>query len=308
MEHYQPEFVTRYLTENAACTCPACQSSGNELAVVSIQFNNQQRDSLEVSCESAARQLLLNPQAFVLHAGENSGETLPHTDLWLETLNQQCLNLAMHPSLNTETALYAIGILLSKAQQYQRQQQHDPALLVGMAEEVCVLANNGVLADQYNQLPQFSALRAAALKTLSALPIDFTLPLSEKMTLTLKISELMLMNETHLVDRVQALGSLWEEFHAQAPAFVARNILIYQIYQNIFPGRNPTRYGSQMLHLTRQFFQLNNLFALWLETGNPLTDDVQVSLFSSWYRSQCNIVANPRDDDDAALLEAFALI
>lgn len=311
MEHYQPEFVLRYLAENTDCACPACQMAEGESPIVQVKFNNQQRDSLDLRCESAARQMLLNPKAFVLHAGENAETADAQPDPWLETLNQQCLNLAMHPALTVETALYAIGILLSKAKQYQQTQQDDLSLLVMMAQQIGHLGEEGVLAEQYAQLPQIGSVETEALKALGAQRISFNLPMMEKMAVSLKVGELVVMNDAQLADRVTALNAFWTQAASDnALAWIARNVLMYQLYHDIFPGNDSALYGTKMLQLATQFFQLKMLLAIWLETGNALTEESVVSLFSSWKQLPAT-ASSPlalKSDDDTALLHALSLI
>ena len=311
MEHYQPEFVLRYLAENADCACPSCQTAEGTSPLIQVKFNHQQRDSLDLRCESAARQMLLNPKAFVLHAEENDEQPDAPADLWLETLNQQCLNLAMHPALSVETALYAIGILLSKAKQYQQTQQDDPSLLVMMAEQIGHLGEEGVLAEQYARLPQIGSVETEALKTLGAQRISFNLPMMEKMAVSLKVGELVVMNDAQLTDRVAAMNAVWAEAGKEnALAWMARNVLIYQLYHDIFPGSDSAAYGTTLLQLATQFFQLKMLLAIWVETGNALTEESVVALFSSWKQLPAT-AASPlalKSDDDTALLHALSLI
>jgi lysine-N-methylase len=311
MEHYQPEFVIRYLAENTACRCSACQSAGSPSPLISIKFNQQQRDSLDVRCESATRQMLLNPGAFILHVAENDETTDVQPDLWLENLNQQCLNLAMHPALTLETALYAIGILLSKAQQYQDIQQNDPALLTEMAAQLGSLAEQGILAEQYLQLPQVAATQAKALKSLSAQRINFNLPMMEKMAVSLKVGELMVMNETQLIDRVRALQAHSDALKTtrNMPS-IMRNSLMYKLYHDVFPGHSDVRYGEKMLRLALQYFHLKMILAIWIETGSELTDDVLISMFCSWHHTLDKDLPSDisGNDAEASLLHAFSLI
>jgi lysine-N-methylase len=307
MEHYQPEFVVRYLAENADCACPHCLSSDDANPLTSIKFNNQQRDSLDVTCESAARQMLLNPDAFVLHAGKNDEIADAQPDIWLETLNQECLNLAMHPALTVELSLFAIGILLSRVQQYQGAKANDPALLVTMAQELCLLAEQGVLAQQYVALPQIGTVQTMALKSLGAKRMSFNLPPMEKMAVALKIGELKIMNDAQLVDRASSLQTQWNVFKtASNLALIYRNVLIYKLYTDIFPGKNDVCYGEKFLRLTQQFFQLKMLFAIWAETGNELTDDIISSLYISLQSlgEDVDITIN----DEEKVLYALALI
>lgn len=108
--------------------------------------------------------MLLNPEAFILHTSQGEAQGEDELSAWSETLNQQCINLAVHPALSLEGSLYAIGVLLSKAQQYLDGGEHDPALLSSMGEQLAMLAEQGVLTQQFALLPPIAENRIAALK------------------------------------------------------------------------------------------------------------------------------------------------
>ncbi len=142
-EHYQPEFVSRFDARETACECPACRNGGEGWPHISVKMKNQQRESLDIVCETAAKEMLFNPDAFILHTTQRAAQGEEMLSPWSETLNQQCVNLAIHPALALEVSLYSIGVLLSKAQQYRDNGECDPALLVNMGEQLAALAEQG---------------------------------------------------------------------------------------------------------------------------------------------------------------------
>ncbi|WP_439411931.1 hypothetical protein [Enterobacter ludwigii] len=309
MEHYQPEFVISYLTNNMTCTCPACQmTTEKEWPLVHVRFNNQLRDSLDICCETVAKQLLLNVQAFEMNYTENEQVAESVMDICLEELNQQCLHLATHHALTTDTALYAIGILLTKAQQ---DTFVDPKLLATMTEQLGGLAENGVINETYEQLARITTIKSNALKALGSQRISFNLSMMEKMTMALKVSELVVMSDAQLADRVSTLNRIWVHFNAeQSQENVLRNFLIYKLYNDVFPGGDSKHYGAELYQLATQCFQLKMLLSIWLETGNLLTDDILVVLFSSWQRAQKTLPPQTysSEDDETILLHALSLV
>lgn len=69
--------------------------------------------------------------------------------------------------------------------------------------------------------------------------LNLNLPLTEKMSVALKMSELSVMQSARLADRLQQLESLWSTI----PLFdeqphILRNALIYQLYNDVFPAFN----------------------------------------------------------------------
>ncbi|MBF4167786.1 hypothetical protein ISU94_19360 [Enterobacter hormaechei] len=283
IEHYQPEFVLRFRARNEACECPVCQAAtGNNWPYTSMTAGKQQRDSLDASCESAAREILLNPEAFMLYSAETGLAEEGNLNLWNETLNQQCINLAVHPALTLESSLYAIGVLLSKAQRYMDENQRDPQLLNIMGEQLSQLAEGGILNEQLAQLPAIEVNRVEALGEMGAMRLNLNLPAMQKMMMMLKLSELAVLEPARLQDRLRELEakpiSLWIE-----QPHILRNALIYRLYGEFFPGVEATNYGEALMSLTRQFFQLKMLCAMWMEDNEELTEADFIGLFSAWF-------------------------
>ncbi|MEH0888051.1 hypothetical protein [Enterobacter sp. UNJFSC 003] len=285
IEHYQPEFVVRFRTREEACQCPACRTAAGNWPYVSMTVGKQQRDSLNAACESAARAILLNPDAFMLHSGEIESADESDLNLWEETLNQQCINMAVQPALTLESSLYAIGVLLSKAQRYVDEKQCDPQQLVTMGEQLSQLAEGGILNDQLAMLPPIEVNRIEALGEMGAMRLNLNLPPMQKMMMMLKLSELAVMEPARLQDRLRELDAtpvtLLEE-----KSYILRNLLIYKLYGEFFPGPDATNYGESLMSLTRQFFQIKMLCAMWMEDNDQMTEDEFIALFSAWYAWQ----------------------
>lgn len=308
IERYQPEFVVRHKAMAEQCQCPACIKAEGEWPQADLQLNNQQRDSLEPGCETVARELLLNPEAFVLHISqvESHGEHV--LTLWSETLNQQCINLAINPSLTLEGSLYAIGIFLSKAQHYFDEGKTDPELLSSMSEQLALLAEQGVLSEQLSVMPVIEANRLNALKEMGMMRLNLNLPMADKMAMMLKLSELTIMQPARLNERLHQLDQAMSssDFFAERP-HVLRNVLIYRLYHDVFPGIDCQDYGAAFLALARQFFQLKMLSAIWLTDHQTLTEDNVVTLFSAWFNWQ---PSHPKSGDSAdfSLLSGLSLL
>ncbi|HEY4436190.1 MAG TPA: hypothetical protein VGN40_08500 [Lelliottia sp.] len=309
IEHYQPEYVIRFAERVRPCDCPACQNRADDWPATQLKLKNQQRDSLDAGCETAAREILLNPQAFVLH----TSTTRPDSDLglsaWDETLNQQCINLAVHPALTLESSLYATGVLLSKAQRYLDNDQCDPQLLLEMGEQLADLAERGILDEQLQLLPPIEVNRVEALEQMGAMRLTLNLPAMQKMSMMLKLSELAVMQPARLQDRLLELETvtarntlLTDQPH------ILRNALIYKLYGECLPGPNADNYGDVLMSLTRMMFQLKMLCAMWLEDNAQLTHDDVVALFSAWFSWQSGNVWKGANSADYTLLCGLSLI
>lgn len=310
IEHYRPEFVLRFDARETPCDCPACQNGEDSWPYVSVKLKNQQRETLDIGCETAAKEMLFNPDAFILHTIRAESQSDAPLSPWAETLNQQCIHLAVHPALTLELSLYAIGILLSKAQQYQDNDERDPTLLVDMGEQLATLAEQGVLAQQFAMLPPIVENRISALKEMGAMRLNLNMPMVDKMGMSLKLSELSIMQSARLAERHDALTSTWSTitlFNEQP--FMLRNILIYELYSSVFPGMDCSNYGEALLALVRQFFQLKMLCAIRAEQGALTPDNVAllVSALRGW-QQQNPLAAEAGHTSDYSLLYGLSLL
>lgn len=283
-DSYRPEFVARYLADSDACHCPYCANNQQENCVCTVTLADQQRETLNLSCEKAARALLFNPDAFVLHATKipnQGGAALPE---WDGALNQQCINLAVKPGFALELKLFAIGMLLSKAQQLSDDQQQDVTAVVTLSEELAVLMDRGILAQQFAELPKIKQYRVKMLKQVGFMRLALNLPMAQKMGMMLKLSELAIMQPDRLEERLEQLQALkfnssWFE---QQPC-ILQNLLIYLLYSDIFPGVGCENYGEAFFELARSFFQLAILTAICYEAETLVTTNDIVALISAWF-------------------------
>lgn len=310
IEHYQPEFVSRFNARETPCTCPACQHAGQAWPHVSVKLRNQQRETLDIGCETAAKEMLFNPEAFVLHTAQAEPQSDEVLSAWSETLNQQCINLAVHPALTLEVSLYAIGILLSKAQQHRDNGESDPALLVDMGAQLATLAEQGVLAQQFAMLPPIAENRIATLKEMGQMRLNLNLPMVEKMGMALKLSELSIMQPARLAERQLILDSEWSAITLfDDHPYALRNILIYKLYSDVFPGVECSNYGEALLGLARQFFHLKMLFTISAEQSELTQEDVVmlVSALRGW-QQQNPFAAEAGNTADYSLLYGLSLL
>lgn len=309
IDHYQPDYVVRFNAD--ACTCPACQKAPEGWPHVSIALKNQQRESLYMACESAAKAILLDPDAFTLHASRAEPQGEQELSPWSEMLNQQCINLAVHPAMRLEVSLYAIGVLLSKAQQHADKGETDPALLQSMGEQLATLAEQGVLAQQFSELPPIQPNCLKALKDMGQMRLNLNLPMVEKMGVMLKLSELAIMPASRLEERLKELMLAEQQMtlFMEQPQ-IMRNYLIYKLYHDMFPGVACGNYGEAYLALATAFFRIRMLCAVGVNNEGVLSTEtalVLISALSAW-EMQHPVTAEPDTTSDYSLLCGLSLL
>ncbi|AHG19665.1 hypothetical protein Z042_08555 [Chania multitudinisentens RB-25] len=303
---YQPKYVALFEANTVHCICAACQKMENKnWQRIDMKMKNQQRESLDLACVTAAEKILLDPDAFVLHATHIPSESDEPLSPWLNALNQQCINLATTPSLTIEERLFALGVLLSKAQRHWNNGEQEPALLASTGEELAILAVEGVITQQLAHLPTIPPKRVAALQEMGKMHLNINLPLQEKVRLALKLSEMLIIPTTRLEEQLSELEKTARHIalFADQPHIMS-NLLIYSLYHNIFPGIYCQDYGSALLALTRQFFHIKMLCALHAGETATLTahDAVQlISAFWAWNKAHPLLVDEENTSDDRLL-------
>lgn len=128
--------------------------------------------------------------------------------------------------------------------------------------------------------------------------------------MSLKLSELSIIQPARLVERQEELNAAWSTITLfDEQPHILRNMLIYKIYSDVFPGVNCNNYGEALLGLARQFFQLKMLCALRAEQKRLTLDDVAllVSALCDW-QQQNLFTAEAGNTADYSLLCGLSLL
>ena len=167
-----------------------------------------------------------------------------------------------------------------------------------MGEQLAQLAEAGILNEQLSLLPPIEVNRVEALGEMGAMRLNLNVPGMQKMMLMFKLSELAVMQPARLQERLRELDAKQIPLFSEQP-FIVHNVLLYRLYGDYFPCRNVSNYGVALKSLTRQFFQLKMLCAMWLEDNAQLTADEFTGLFSAWYAWQAQDASEDENDVSA---------
>lgn len=312
IENYQPEYVKRFKENNDKCLCQTCQKEGNGFPFVTLRWKNQQRESLSLSCQTAAREILLNPQAFVLHESKVASESSFLLNPSLEVINQLCINFAIYPGISLEQKIYLIGVLLSKVHSENNEVVSDVDMLDDLFRNLLLLADNNKIQQQMNQLPEIIQIRLTALKEIGKIKLNINFPLEHQMAFMLRLSELTILNDERLAERLEHIQVAWrqgEEFfnlHQE----ILTNLLIYIIYNNTFPDSDES-YGASFFQLTEHIFRLKTIISIYCQEVAGFDREQIVTLISAyfeWHEKVKNMKAITSQDSENLLLSGFALL
>ncbi|RPH29460.1 hypothetical protein EHN07_05855 [Buttiauxella warmboldiae] len=312
IDNYQPEYVKRFNADHEKCRCQACKSGKENFPIVNLRWKNQHRQSLSISCLKAAKEILLNPQSFILHESKISSESSLLLNTSLEMINQLCINFAIYPGISLEHKIYLIGVLLSKVHKDNSKITSDISMLDELSRNLYSLADNNQIQQQMNQLPEIIQIRLQALKEIGKIKLDINLPFEHKMAFMLKLSELTILNDERLTERLHQIQVAWEHgdefFKSNQEIF--NNLLIYMIYNTTFPDSNES-YGASFFYLAEHIFRLKMIIAIYCEEIACFEKEQVVALISAyfeWNERVKTIEVNINQDSENLLLSGFALL
>lgn len=285
MSLYTPECVLKFRQYVDRCACAYCLDSGAENVAVTRTWANEQRESLRLGCERACREVLLNPEAFVLHVGESTARAAPALTPFEQTLNQLSINLAIDPYLSFDESLYGLGVLISKASTCDPTVSDAVLALNTLSHELSELAQRGLLQQQCALMPPLPDRQTRAFATLGKQSFPLALPLIDKMAFMLALTELALFSPAQRAERHHALKTLWRE--RCVPFFASqdhiwRNYLLYRLYDRPFCLASEHSLGQQFLQLMQDIHGLKLLSALLISLDLPLDHENLIKVFSAY--------------------------
>lgn len=312
IESYTPEYVVCFANTTPTCDCPACKNAHTDGPHITLNWYNEQRNSLSLRCESACREVLFNPDAFVLYV-EQKKATAGYQQFtnWDQTLNQYSINLTINGDLTLEQSLYGIGVLISKAARLQR--DHAPlSELNNVAEELMVLAENRTLSQQLALLPAIPQTKLHALILLGNAVLPLNMPFGQKMPFMLKISDMATISSARLQERLNTLEATFDNdvtpFLHQHPTLLL-NFVLYQLYHHAFPFNVSNNHEQAFRQLTQSVFEVKMLLAQWVMGNNPLNEENVVKLISAYAQRKQNATPHePAANKTSDLLVGLSLI
>ncbi|EIC82583.1 hypothetical protein [Serratia sp. M24T3] len=319
IKRYTPNYVVKFKQTSTCCTCLSCKKSPPKTALVTQYWKNQQRESVSLRCESACRAVLLDPQAFMLDDSSldtEENQVRQEFTAFEQALNQQCINLAIAPQPSFEESLFALGILVSKAESLDPQAGESLDALLNMAADLQALAENGQLQQQYILLPPVPEIQAKAFKTLGKKSFAFALPKLQKMALQMALSELSLLSPAQFAERHDEIKTVWQD--SCTPYFakrshIWRNYLLYCLYHQPFSPTVSHRITDCYFELLADIYELKTLLAIALSSDIAMDEDSVIKIFTAFHQAgenqqETNPGKHDLGDKTNNLLNALALI
>lgn len=307
IENYQPEYVKRFKENNDKCLCQTCQKEGNGFPFVTLRWKNQQRESLSLSCQTAAKEILLNPQAFVLHMSSIAvdSKVLSELEHDIEMLHQMIINHVIDNRTNYKESLYAISILLNKMQRGMVAGALNTDELVALSTQLSDLISSGELDKHFSEIPKLPNICQSLLIGVGDIKLELDLPLVRKMSFMLKLSELKILSEERLAERLIELEGVLvsqQQFLSNVD-FIFKNFILYKIYHNTFFEMGEGAI-SGFKGLCDELFEIKILLSLYLlDTPDMALEEfsIIISSYYKWKKDNSSKRVNSVKNEDAIL-------
>ncbi|MGB3255067.1 hypothetical protein [Buttiauxella gaviniae] len=313
IENYQPEYVKRFKENNNKCLCQTCQKEGNGFPFVTLRWKNQQRESLSLSCQTAASEILLNPRAFVLNMSSIAVDSKDLSELEhdVEMLHQIFINHIIDNATDYRESLYAISILLNKVQRCKEITDFNIDQLVTLSSQISELIFSGQLKKHLSEISGFANLRLNLLLGLGDMPLEIDLPMVKKMSFMLKLTELKIFSEDRIEERLLELENVYyscPQFFLDYD-FLFKNLILYKIYNNSFCDLS-VKSISFFKTLCEELFQIKMLVSIYLLDNSDMGNKEVSLIINAYYRwkknDQSNKIKSIQSED--AILYGLAVL
>lgn len=306
IESYQPEYVRKF-KDNNKCGCQSCLKEGGDFPFVTLSWKNQQRESLSLACQTAAKEILLNPQAFILHTSSTTTDGIEYDEMNsdVEMLHQLMINHVIDGRTNYKESLYAISILLNKMQRSMAAGDLKIDELIVLSSQLSDLISAGDLKKYLAEVPKLQNISKNLLMGVGDIKLELDLPMVRKMSFMLKLSELKILSEARLAERLielEGVLSSQQQFLSDVD-FIFKNFMIYKIYHNAF-----FEMGSGAISgfkaLCDELFEIKILLSLYLlDTPNMALEEFSmiISGYYKWKKDSFTKNLNSVTNEDAIL-------
>lgn len=305
IECYEPEYVRNFMT----------QHPDSPLYVRKV-WKNEIRQSLALTDIASCEAVLNDARAFELQltyrpVEESIGELSARDAI----LNQVVLSTLALTDLTPELSLYAVGILLSRANKMPGRDGDILARLTTLPQALADHAQKGTLQAQFARLPSVPQLARQLVTLLGSFAFDWSiLPESpRKASLPLQVTLLALHDansEALLQQQLQAQWqTTWQQHFAAAP-WMMHNWLIYRVYHDVIGQAD----GADYFPLVCDFYLLRTLISLWTLDDSPLRQEdifALFAMFERWRASENALLIRQQIQLVSAadpLLSAFSLL
>ncbi|ABV38424.1 flagellar biosynthesis protein, putative [Shewanella sediminis HAW-EB3] len=242
-------------------------------------------DSLSLSCPEAARLILFSPDAFIFERKLSGSWQTPHSSpLWVTKTYDYSIELLLNDKLNWQQALLTIGFLINSADKVW-QNEAPASVLDSRFEQLSLLAEQGVLQDQYQSLSYVCGHQVQAFAAIHGMFIDAH-PRRDGVRFGMindAISAMLNDDETLDIERI---NRAWNDIASPAldeHGDIFKRYLLYYMYHEYFPTTLDDKPQSAFRLIVLDCFILRCYLAVIANKNNGLSESDIILCFQVYH-------------------------
>ncbi|MDZ7277332.1 hypothetical protein N4G40_03415 [Pantoea eucrina] len=293
---FTPDYIMQQAAPHWICACSGCHG---EKPLHEIRWQNEQRRSWDLRCDSAAAAILCDAHAFDMHIETTEPLPLASCCPRLYALNQQVYRTLLNSARPLNETLYAIGLLISRGQRLQTAEA-----ICALGDELQSIMEAGALSEAFDALPLIDTFALTAMRQLGARRLEAKLDARTGMTLMMTLSELRLLEDARLLGLLSAQrGDIKLDVWLADHDTLWRNYLRWYVWHHVFPGSDENTWEAAFLQLCQSVFSVQFLVSQLLAAGCEVNTQTLVALLAGWHRE-----ALPAVEAENALLVGLSLL
>ncbi len=231
-------------------------------------------ETLSLSCPEAARLILFSPDAFMFERKLSGAKMTSYpSPLWVSKTYDYSIELLLNEHLNWQQALLSIGFLINSADKVWLKES-EASVLDSRFEQLSLLAEQGVLQEQYQKLSYVCEHQVQAFAAFHAMFIDAH-PRADGVRFK-EIDDAIsdVLDEDRVLD-IDRINRAWNDIASPAleeHGDIFKRYLLYYMYHEYFPTTLDDKPQSAFRLIVLDCFMLRCYLAVIANKNNGLSE------------------------------------
>ncbi|EKN3404446.1 flagellin lysine-N-methylase [Yersinia enterocolitica] len=256
-------------------------------------YRHEKRNSLNISCPEAARQVLFNPTALNMQSmpiQKNGYFRAPELNIEGQLINLFCANFLMSPQPRIEENLYSIASFLLYCQKLEGTIDSKLPAMEAYFEALLGKLQGGSVTEYLENIPFNQNLQWQLLIRIQQCCVDSPNSRGRETLYSYlgKLIEHLVVefDNEQLEERMKLLSAAWNDkallFFSDHP-HVLRNYFLYRLHHNQFAIRGGQPLLKEFYLLMVDFFFIRSLISAHILKVGQITEDDVIDIFYSYH-------------------------
>jgi len=242
-------------------------------------------DSLSLSCPEAARLILFSPDAFIFERKLSGSKVTPHSSPdWVTKTYDHSIDLLLNDKLSWQQALLSIGFLINSADKVW-QKESPASVLDSRFEQLSLLAEQGVMQEQYQSLPYVCDHQVQAFAAIYEMVIDAHPRAGGVRFREIDDAISEVLNEDRVLD-IDRINRAWNDIASPAleeHGDIFKRYLLYYMYHEYFPTTLDDKPQSAFRLIVLDCFIMRCYLAVIANKNNGLSERDIILCFQDYH-------------------------